>query len=112
MVKFPEFLNALSDPEVNDLNISHYSVYDFLLGDSRKGRVKKKKFFHLPMPIHFGIKHKNQGKIESHKWFFKGFCEYMNPKYAQIIDCGSIPLWNSISHIIMHMETFKTVGGA
>jgi chitin synthase len=55
---------------------------------------------------------RNQGKIESHKWFFKGFCRQMDPIYAQIIDCGSIPLWNSISQIIMHMETFKDVGGA
>lgn len=36
----------------------------------------------------------------------------MDPKYAQILDCGSIPLWNSISQIIMHMETKKNVGGA
>lgn len=36
----------------------------------------------------------------------------MDPVYAQIIDCGSIPLWNSISQIIMHMETFPDVGGA
>lgn len=36
----------------------------------------------------------------------------MNPKYAQILDCGSIPLWNSISQIVMHMETKKNVGGA
>lgn len=36
----------------------------------------------------------------------------MNPKYAQILDCGSIPLWDSISHIIMHMEDDPQVGGA
>jgi chitin synthase len=83
-----------------------------MLGNEEPGRVKEKKFFHIPMPIHFCIKHRNQGKIESHKWFFKGFCEYMNPRYTQIIDCGSIPLWNSISHIIMHMELFTQVGGA
>jgi hypothetical protein len=35
----------------------------------------------------------------------------MNPKYAQILDCGSIPLWNSISRLVMHMEVFKKVGG-
>jgi cellulose synthase/poly-beta-1,6-N-acetylglucosamine synthase-like glycosyltransferase len=36
----------------------------------------------------------------------------MKPKYCQILDCGSIPLWNSVSHIIMHMETNSDVGGA
>lgn len=36
----------------------------------------------------------------------------MNPVYAQILDCGSIPLWNSISKLTMHMEVFPHVGGA
>ena len=36
----------------------------------------------------------------------------MNPIYTQIIDCGSIPLWKSISSIIWHMETIPEVGGA
>ena len=36
----------------------------------------------------------------------------MNPKYAQVVDWGSIPMPNSISYIIMHMETFTNVGGA
>jgi len=36
----------------------------------------------------------------------------MNPKFAQIIDCGSIPLFNSISHIIKHMERYQNIGGA
>ena len=57
------------------------------------------------------IKHQNQQKIESHKWFFKGFWETMNPDYTQIIDWGSIPLWNSISYMIMHMEKYTNIGG-
>ena len=36
----------------------------------------------------------------------------INPEFVQIIDAGSIPMPNSISRIIMHMETFKYVGGA
>ena len=35
-----------------------------------------------------------------------------NPEFVQIIDCGSIPMFNSISKIIMHMITFENVGGA
>ena len=61
--------------------IDNYPVHDFLLGNSRQGKVKERQFKHMPLPIHMAIKHKNQGKIESHKWFFKGFCEYY-----QIID--------------------------
>ena len=36
----------------------------------------------------------------------------MDPIFAQIIDCGSIPLWKSISSIIWHMESIREVGGA
>jgi cellulose synthase/poly-beta-1,6-N-acetylglucosamine synthase-like glycosyltransferase len=112
-VYFNEFLKPLSEQIIGDqLTIDNYSIHDFLLGDDRAGNVKENKFFHLPMPIHFCIKHRNQGKIESYKWFFKGFWEYMQPKYCQMIDVGSIPLWNSISYIIMHMEAIKQVGGA
>ena len=35
-----------------------------------------------------------------------------NPEFVQIIDCGSIPMFKSISKIIMHMITFENVGGA
>lgn len=85
-MKFPDFLRCLSEEEKEAFTIDNYSYHDFMLGDDQPGKVKRRKFFHLPMPIHFAIKHQNQGKIESHKWFFKGFCEYMNPIYAQIID--------------------------
>jgi cellulose synthase/poly-beta-1,6-N-acetylglucosamine synthase-like glycosyltransferase len=94
------------------MHINDFAVYDFLIGNPNQGKVKHQYFEHMKIPCHFIIKHYNQGKIESHKWFFKGFCQYMNPLYAQIIDCGSIPLWNSISQIILHMETFPNVGGA
>lgn len=86
LTKFPEFLNALTRDEINSFHIDRYGIYDFVIGDDDIGMVKRKKYFHLPLPIHFGIKHRNQGKIESHKWFFKGFCEYMDPKYCQILD--------------------------
>jgi cellulose synthase/poly-beta-1,6-N-acetylglucosamine synthase-like glycosyltransferase len=84
--KFNELMNAFTEEERFGLEIDGYSLNDFALGDSRFGRVKKHIYYHLPMPLHFAIKHRNQGKIESHKWFFQGFCEYMNPKYAQILD--------------------------
>jgi len=57
-------------------------------------------------------KNENKGKIDSHLWFFKGFCSYMNPKFCQLIDIGTIPLDNSISSIVTYMEAFENVGGA
>ena len=85
-MKFPEWLKGFDKRAAKDFKINRYSYEDFLLGSSKPGDVKEKAFFNLPIPIHFVIKHRNQGKIESHKWFFKGFCEMMNPTYAQILD--------------------------
>ena len=107
-----DWLNGFEFNQLRDLMINGYPYKDFLLGSGETGRIRERRYHHIPMPIHFVIKHRNQGKIESHKWFFKGFCEYLNPVYTQIIDCGSIPMWNSISRIVKHMDTFESVGGA
>ena len=85
-MKFPDWLQGFDSRAVKEFKINRYTYDDFLLGSDKPGCVKEKAFFNLPIPIHFVIKHRNQGKIESHKWFFKGFCEMMNPAYAQILD--------------------------
>ena len=61
-------------------------------------------FFFLP-------KHKNAGKIESHMWFFKGFCKYLNPKLTQILDVGTLALPQSISRMALYMDMETQVGG-
>ena len=109
-MKFPEWLQGFDSWETKDFKINRYTYDDFLLGSSKPGCVKERAFYHLPMPIHFVIKHRNQGKIESHKWFFKGFCEMMNPTYAQILDWGSICYWNSLSYIVNYLDNHKRVG--
>ena len=111
LVKFPDMLNVLNEDEKYLLKVDDHLVNDFIVGNSSANKSKNKHFYHLQLPLHFAIKHRNQGKIESYKWFFKGFWDYMNPQYTQMIDVGSIPCWYSISTLIMHMETFKQVGG-
>ena len=108
----PQWLTCYKYKDFKTLKINGYSYENFLLGSDKHGEAKEEIFCHIPMPIHFIIKQKNQGKIESHKWFFKGFCEYMQPEYVQIIDCGSIPLWNSISRILMYLDKHKQIGAA
>lgn len=39
----------------------------------------------------FCVKHKNGGKLTSHLWFFKGFCEVLKPQYCILLDCGLEP---------------------
>ena len=111
-IKFEEFLFALTPHELDGFKINGYDIIDFLYGDSKTGNIKKRKYTSLPIDIHFVIKHNNKGKIESHLWFFKGFCNTVRPKYATIIDAGTIPLWKSISRLTFFWEINQKVGGA
>ena len=88
------------------LHCGERSPYDFVTkfrgGGERK--IPDIQFF-------FCAKHENRGKIESHLWFFLGFCAHIKPDYCQMIDVGTIPKRESISSIIFYMDTFKQVGG-
>lgn len=109
---FSDFLDGMTEEQRHDFRIENYDIVDFMLGNSQRGKCKYHVYHHLPIDVHFVIKHKNRGKIESHLWFFKGFCETIKPEYCFIIDAGTIPLWNSMSRIVFHMEANKQIGGA
>lgn len=50
---------------------SNKSPYEWIVDNGMRNNfsINKIKFF-------FCAKHENSGKIESHLWFFKGFCSY------------------------------------
>ena len=109
---------------MKDLKINKTPIEDFLtkniltskrnVNDKNKENSKDKdnNFPHLPLQVHLMIKHKNMGKIDGHKWFFKGVWNMISPEFIQLIDWGSIPLQNSISHIIEYMNKNEHWGGA
>ena len=37
------------------------------------------------------VKHLNNKKIDSHLYFFRGFCEYLEPEYCMLLDIGTKP---------------------
>lgn len=63
------------------------------------------------MPIFYVFKFKNGSKLSSHLWFFKGFCEELNPDYCLLMDCGAIPAKDSIFKLISSMEADPKIGG-
>ena len=68
----------------------------------------------FPIPRYnyfFGIKHINGGKLDSHLWFFRGLCGYLNPKYTFLIDLGTEPKPNSIFKLYRYMENNPGCGG-
>jgi chitin synthase len=44
---------------------------------------------HLTLNFFFAPKHFNNGKIDSHLVFFRGFCRELNPKYCMLFDIGT-----------------------
>ena len=95
---------------IDKITIQSKSFEDFLTWKSSSKNCDR--FAHLPLPVHLVIKHNNMGKIDTHRWFFKGFWNLIKPEFIQLIDWGSIPLQNSISYIIERMEDSPNLGGA
>ena len=59
----------------------------------------------------FAIKHRNDGKINSHKWFFQGFCKYLKPEYCLMLDIGTKPTEYALCKLYRHMVLEKQCGG-
>jgi cellulose synthase/poly-beta-1,6-N-acetylglucosamine synthase-like glycosyltransferase len=59
----------------------------------------------------FAIKHRNDGKINSHRWFFQGVCEYLNPELCLMLDIGTRPERDSIYKLYRYMKLKKNCGG-
>jgi cellulose synthase/poly-beta-1,6-N-acetylglucosamine synthase-like glycosyltransferase len=108
---FENFVEGLTAEEKGEFKIDRYDFNDFMLGNSKQGEIKEHIFTHELMDVHLVVKHMNRGKIESHLWYFKGFCSE-NPEFCFIIDAGTVAHHNSISRIIFEMEADKSIGGA
>lgn len=59
----------------------------------------------------FGVKHRNDGKINSHKWFFQGICKYLKPDFTLMLDIGTQPQEYSLVKLYQHMLNNPRTGG-
>lgn len=44
----------------------------------------------------FCLKFGNFKKLNSHLWFFSGFCEILNPEVCILLDCGCRPMSDAL----------------
>ena len=61
--------------------------------------------------ICFAVKHRNDGKINSHRWFFQGVCKYIKPKYALMLDTGTQIDEYALMKLYTHMNNDPRCGG-
>jgi len=64
-----------------------------------------------PINLIFCIKQKNDGKINSHKWFFQGICEHLKPEYTLMLDIGTRPDHLSVMKLVNYFDAHPKVGG-
>ncbi|KAJ3303799.1 Chitin synthase, class 2 [Kappamyces sp. JEL0829] len=66
----------------------------------------------VPMQTVFLLKENNKKKINSHKWFFSAFCEYLKPEVCLLLDVGTRPFPLAFWHLYHAFEKDPTIGGA
>lgn len=59
----------------------------------------------------FCVKQKNKRKLNTHLWFFGGFCEFIQPKFVMLIDVGTMPLHKSLFYLYEAMELQSDLAG-
>ena len=63
------------------------------------------------LKVFLAIKLKNNMKISSVVWFFRGYCEHFQPEFCSLMDCGTIPTHDAIWKSFMTFESEIDVGG-
>ena len=85
-----------ADIPKNILHVWQVTTWDLGLDDDiLKGRR---------MHIMFAVKHRNDGKINSHKWFFQAFCKYLKPELCLMLDIGTRMDEYALMKLYAHMK--------
>ena len=59
----------------------------------------------------FCIKQESRRKLDSHHWFFEGFCSKIKPKYVMFLEAGAKPRKDSLYQLYKAMERDTRVAG-
>ena len=106
LVEFDDTIEGMSKfKDMASNNILHCFV-------TKTKTFKTKYNRNLSINFLWGIKHANRGKIESHLWFFRGICSYLEPDHCFVIDAGTRPLQGSLSRLNKELTIKPWIGGA
>lgn len=64
-----------------------------------------------PLNFYFCVKQFNKRKLNTHLWFFEGFCEMIQPTYAMLLDVGTKPLSGSLFYLYEAMVCDSQLAG-
>lgn len=108
----------------NDQDIKEKFKVEDLLNCKLKGETEHDEFAHcfeqklkyqnnpkVFLNFIFCVKQKNKRKLNSHLWFFGGFCPHFHPTYIMLIDVGTVPNYESLFLLYEAMATDSRIGG-
>ncbi|OMJ92142.1 hypothetical protein SteCoe_5130 [Stentor coeruleus] len=64
-----------------------------------------------PLNFCFCVKQFNKRKLNTHLWFFGGFCEMIQPTYVMLLDVGTKPLAGSLFYLYEAMVCDNQLAG-
>ena len=65
----------------------------------------------IPLQVIFCVKHFNRRKLNTHLWFFGGFCNEIQPLYVILLDVGTKPLAGSLFYMYEAMVLDNDLAG-
>mmetsp|Transcript_32571 Transcript_32571/g.56385 ORF Transcript_32571/g.56385 Transcript_32571/m.56385 type:complete len:774 (-) Transcript_32571:45-2366(-) len=98
---------ADGDPEVLHCFEQNYKYFDY--NDETKAITPSNDSHELKLI--WCIKQLNKKKLNTHLWFFKGFCEMLQPKYVMLLDVGTKPHADSLFKLYEAMEHDNLIAG-
>lgn len=63
------------------------------------------------LKVFFCVKQDNARKLNTHLWFFGGFCKEFNPLYVMLLDVGTKPLPGSLYYLYQALANDANVAG-
>jgi cellulose synthase/poly-beta-1,6-N-acetylglucosamine synthase-like glycosyltransferase len=64
-----------------------------------------------PLQLIWVIKEQNRRKLNTHLWFFEGFCEYIQPEYVMLLDVGTQPRRSALYRLYEAMVLDPKIAG-
>lgn len=109
------FQDGFAKDEINDKSVAMH-VYEHTtmvnIADVNSHGIELKcNQSTVPIQLLFGLKEKNQKKINSHRWAFEGFAELLQPNIVTLLDAGTMPGKDSIYELWREFRN-PNVGGA
>jgi chitin synthase len=92
---------------IKSINSDEPDKFEIKLTDKKKAEfahVFYPKNLDDNMPVYFCVKQQNKRKLNSHLWYFGGFCKVFDPKYCMLVDAGTEPEEKSLFYLYKALE--------